>query len=650
MPTPRDTAIAAATTLIDALIAATLPVPVPVPVPVPPPTTPPPGVPVPPIVPATGHPRIMLGSQAARLKAALTGPAGVRWLAACDSWVNGGDLWGFAAWNGALASQLTGNPKYAAKAVAMVDAQVTGAEARIAAGQAPEVAGDSYLQIGEMIGDLALVYDWCSGQLTGAQRARWIAYANQAVANVWHPTSASWGGKTMAWTGWAVDDPGNNYFYSFTRATMLLGLATQGENPQAATWIAKFRERIVGRLVPYMTANQADGGSREGTGYGVALRNLFELYAIWQWSTGENLADLTPHTRASLLTMASQIVPTLDRKAPIGDQSRDSTAALFDYERHCLLELAALYPTAPESAGVAALLAQSSVSSMGSGFMLAQDVVYAPAAAPAAIGLPLVRYAAGIGEINARTAWDKGATWLSLICGPFTQGHAHEDQGSLMLYKGGWLAYDAVIDSRGGVRQSGSLVGTTACHSLVRIDDANGAPVPQREGGTSKVLALQSGPGYLFAALDLTPAYGGSALVQLVRRQVLWLQPDVVLVQDHVVSSPGTAQTWQLVVPVAPGISGATALFTVGAHTLRATRITPAAVPWTAFDFRSNSDFAGGWRADCRQSGGDRVYLTVLAIDGATSPATSTVQFADVGCSFTLGGKQITLGPGIDAP
>jgi len=257
-----------------------------------------------------------------------------------------------------------------------------------------------------------------------------------------------------------------------------------------------------------------------------------------------------------------------------------------------------------------------------------------------------VRYAAGIGEINARTGWDKGATWLSLICGPFTQGHAHEDQGSLMLYKGGWLAYDAVIDSKGGVRQSGSLVGTTACHSLVRIDDANGAPAPQREGGTSKVIALHAGPGYLFASLDLTPAYGGSALVQLVRRQVLWLQPDVVIVQDHVVSSPGTAQTWQLVVPVAPGISGATALMTVGAHTLRVTRIAPSAASWRAFDFRINSDFTGGWRLDGAMAGAG---TTLIAIDGATSPATSTLTWADVGCSFTLGGKQITLGAGIDA-
>lgn len=217
MPTPREIAIAGAGAFFDAVVAAAQPAPVSIPLPV----TPPPVAVIPPITPATGHPRIMLGSQGSRLKAALTSPAGARWLAACDSWVSGGDLWGFAAWNGALASALTGNPKYAAKAVAMIDAQVSAAEAKIAAGQAPKVAGDSYLQVGEMIGALALVYDWCSSVVTSAQRARWIAYANQAVANVWSHATASWGGKLFAWTGWAADDPGNNYFYSFLRATML---------------------------------------------------------------------------------------------------------------------------------------------------------------------------------------------------------------------------------------------------------------------------------------------------------------------------------------------------------------------------------------------------------------------------------------------
>src|SRR5678815_3924238 len=223
MPTPRDTAIAAFTAALDACIAAIQPAPFPTTAPVVtiPPVAPPAASP---IVPATGHPRIMLGSQLTRLKVARTSPAGVRWLAACTSWLNGGDLWGFDAWNGALAYQVTGDQRYAVKAVAQIEAQVTAAEAKIAAGQAPEVAGDSYLQVGEMIGDLAMVYDWCASVVTDAQRARWIAYANQAVSNVWSPNTARWGSKTITWTGWATDDPGNNYFYSFTRATMLLGL------------------------------------------------------------------------------------------------------------------------------------------------------------------------------------------------------------------------------------------------------------------------------------------------------------------------------------------------------------------------------------------------------------------------------------------
>ena len=64
------------------------------------------------------------------------------------------------------------------------------AEGKISAGQAPEVAADSYLEIGDLIGDLALVYDWCFPQTTAAQRTRWLAYADQAVWNVWNHTTA----------------------------------------------------------------------------------------------------------------------------------------------------------------------------------------------------------------------------------------------------------------------------------------------------------------------------------------------------------------------------------------------------------------------------------------------------------------------------
>ena len=42
---------------------------------------------------------------------------------------------------------------------------------------------------------------------TPAQRARWVAYGNQAVWNVWHPMEAKWGDKTFTWSGWSVDNP-----------------------------------------------------------------------------------------------------------------------------------------------------------------------------------------------------------------------------------------------------------------------------------------------------------------------------------------------------------------------------------------------------------------------------------------------------------
>jgi hypothetical protein len=179
---------------------------------------------------------------------------------------------------------------------------------------------------------------------------------------------------------------------------------------------------------------------------------------------------------------------------------------------------------------------------------------------------------------------------------------------------------------------NGTLVGLPEAHSLVRIEGAQ-----QRERTASKLLALHTGPGYLFAAVDVTPVYGGT--VQMVRRQILWLMPNVVVVHDRVISA--AAQTWQLVVPAAPVVSGATAT----AGRLAVTRLLPAIGTWTTFDFRSNSDFSGGYRLDQVQPAGDRTYITVLTIDGATAPA---VAWNDVGCTFVVDGQTVTLTAGVD--
>ncbi len=609
----------------------------------------------------TDHPRIYLGPNKARLQAALAAhtPAATKFTSVVDSWMNGADVYGFEAWNAALLGQLTGTQTYCTKAVSTIDAQVTAAEQAIAGGTAPNVALDSYLYVGDQIGSLALVYDWCFDSLTSSQRTRWLAYANQAVWNVWHASQATWGGKTIAWSGWATSDPSDNYYYSFLRATMLLGLAEKGDDPQGDTWITQFRDtKILGELVPTFDADLQGGGSREGTGYGVAMRNLWSIYDFWKATTGEKLASKTGHTRASLRSMIHQIVTTLDRFAPTGDQSRDSTASMFDYQRNYLQALVTLYPTDAAAGPAQTLLSQCSVPAMGSSFMAVDDFLYENrdvAAAPLST-LGTSYYAPGIGELYARSGWDTHATWINMIAGAYTQSHAHQDQGSLMIYKDGWLAYDAVVDSHSGLTQA------TTAHSLVRID-SGGSPIPQVGSTESQLLGLHAGSSWLYAAADLTPAYNGNAKIQKVNREIVYLQPNAIVVYDRVQSSSTTSQVWQLATPKQPAISGATATISNAGHTLAVQRLQGGA--YSVHDMTSESDYGGGYRLDETSSGGNNRLIHVLSIDGAVTSAsasgdtvtvhltggqTATITFNHdaIGATMAYLGTNVTLGATVD--
>ncbi|MEJ1937019.1 hypothetical protein WDZ92_43055, partial [Nostoc sp. NIES-2111] len=264
---------------------------------------------------AASHPKVLLSN--ADLKACLqqrmaTGaPSALRFKALVDSQVAGTSNYGYEAWWSALMYQVSGDARYATHAIAMTDAFVTAEEALVARGERPTVAYDSYLYVGELIGGLATVYDWTYDRLTASQRQRWIAYANQAVANVWNPAGATWGGRAYPWSGWSVDNPINNYYHHFLRATMTLGLATHGENPSAPAWLEKFRvAKLENQLFPQFNSQLQGGGSREGTGYGISMRNLWHLYDWWERSTGERIATRTPHTLASLAHMLHSITTT----------------------------------------------------------------------------------------------------------------------------------------------------------------------------------------------------------------------------------------------------------------------------------------------------------------------------------------------------
>lgn len=574
------------------------------------------------------HPKVMLNHAAtkSRLQQLLSSavPSATRFKSMVDNQLAGSDYYGFEPWYAALMYQVTGEQRYATYAIQQTDARVAAEEALIAANQRADVAFDSYLYVGPTIGNLALVYDWTYDLLTPTQRTRWLAYANQAVWNVWNHDQAKWGNTTYAWSGWSVDNPSNNYYYSFLKATMLLGLASQGENTQAQAWLDKFRtEKIENQLIPTFNRDLAGGGSREGTGYGVSMRELWELYDWWERSTGERIATRTPHTLASMAHMMHSIVPTLDRLAPTGDHARESTAALFDYHREYLLKLMSLFPQERMSGAAKSLLDASSVPRMAQYFEYFVDYIYEPPSLPSTTlaDVSTTYWGAGTGQLMMRSAWDTGAAFANFICGPYTESHAHRDQGSFVIHRGAWLAYDANIDSHSGIEQGEEM------HNLVRITQGGNTVQQQYSASGCNLLTLADNAQFTYAVADVTPIYNGNAAVSKVQREFLFIRPGTFVVFDRVVTGAGAGKVWTLNLPGTPTLNGNLISYANGANQIDVRRIAPTSL----------TSVLTGQRVEVTDSAaGQSLFLNVLGTNGSVSNAVASNGTDQTGTQITL--------------
>ena len=525
-----------------------------------------------------------------------------RWV---DAAVSGSPGYAFAASHAALLHRITGDAKYCDLAVRTVDGEVAEAEAAIAAGRAPAIAGDSYLEVGPRIADLSLTLDACKAQLDEQERARWSAYAEQAVWNVWNHGRATWGGRPHPWTGWSVDNPGNNYYYSFVEATMYWALASGN-----AKWMGLLRDDKLVRLREYY-ARLPGGGSLEGTGYGTAHMRLFAVYRLWRDATGEDLANASSHANDSIAYWVHATVPSLDRFAPIGDQSRNSVPELYDYHRRLMLEARASSKDPQARALAAWWLGNIAVARMNDGFNTVYDLL--PAGDAGEAPEALVYHARGVGHVFARSGWDKDATWLSFVAGPYNESHAHQEQGGFTLFsRGDWLAVTENIWSHSGIQQG------TETNNVVRFERSNPdarqcmAPagdriVHQCEQPDPATIEVSQADGALTIDADLTPVYAGNPALQSWTRRLVFSDRKL-LVSDRFSLGTGTRAVFQVNVPVEPTINGAEAV----AGRLRVRVLEPATARLSVHDWREvdGSEFRRGWRLDVE--GGERGYVVEL--------------------------------------
>jgi hypothetical protein len=610
-----------------------------------PPNTPP--IPPPGLEPkfAADHPRILLrGATLEHLKAAAAAkePAYTKFQAMVDRQLKGGDSYGFKAHFAALVARITGDEKYCDFAVANADAQVIAEERLIAAGAEPRIQRDNFLYVGQTVGDVIQTYDWCFPRTTDDQRKRWLAYANQAVFNVWNNQKASWGGKARPWSGWSVNNPSNNYYYSFLTATMLLGIAARGEIPDAEGWIKMFREtKIRDQLVPTFQKDLVGGGSLEGPAYGIAMRELFHLYDVWEASTGERIATLTGHAKDSMAYLLHVTLPTLDRIAPIGDQPSTSNAPLVDYHRQYLLELMWLFRNDPLARVGQTYLRTCSVPEMKWEFTLIYELLYKMPTLPESPldQLSPTYYAPGTGHVFMRSGWSKADTWVNFIAGTYSESHAHRDQGSFMIYKNEWLAVDEVILTKSGIRQDEWL------HNLVRIV-SQGKTIPMTYRTSAKMLAVADGPELAYVAADMTPNYMGKASVSKVEREMVFLKPDVVVVFDRVETTGDAQKVWHLSTPLAPVATSSGVLIQGARSRLSVEPVLPAGRQPSIVSWPSQEpDTTGGSRIDIPEAApGLSHFLVVLSIDDAVTRRQATTTAGSKGVTLTLkDGRVVTL-------
>ena len=536
-------------------------------------------------------------------------PEYLRFEAWVDEAVAGDPGYAFSATDAVYMYRLAGEAPYAALAISMVEAQVAAAEAAIAAHQAPEIAGDSYLEVGPMLRDLALVYEWCFALLAPPQRARWEAYADQAVWNVWNHEEASWGGDPFPWSGWSVDNPGNNYHFSFLEATMDWALAAD-----RTLWLDFLEDVKLPALVAYWQ-QLPGGGSREGTGYGVALMRLFEIYRVWRDSTGSDLAALSTHLVDTMDYWLHATVPTRDRYAPVGDLARESYPWLFDYHRVLVLQARAMAPGSPQAARASRWLAEIAIDEMTQGFNFRHDLL--PVGDTPLSPATRFHHATGAGHLFARHSFDPRSLWLSFVAGPYDESHAHQNQGAFNLFRDDWLAVTENVWTHSGIQQGVEI------HNSLRFVDGD-STVPQSEGTTSTMVVSEV-DGVLHVVADVAPAYAPSGLVSAWTR-TLDLAALGLSVHDLYTVAAGVTARFQVQTPVEPTSAGGNVYV---AGDLRIEVLVPAAPTFAVLDWTTvePGEFLDGWRLEI--GGGSGEYLVRLDLlsgvfaDGFESDDTS---------------------------
>lgn len=366
---------------------------------------------------------------------------------------------------------------------------------------ATEFANDSYLYAGDTVEDWCMVLNWFGDALTAQEHADAAMILQQCIWNIWNFTQANWNGKLYTWSGWAMGNPTNNYFFrSHWLATIYWATHSQRQE-----WIDKLTKTGQTDLRPKIDARylyEDGGGSLEGTGYGTAMWRLFQCLWLTKTAFGIDMADEC-QVAEHLDYWCWACTPDARSFAPIGDTP---TIAEKDVHESILTFGIMLVPNTPQAAHARELLNRWDRSVRPEyAWMTCYNV--SGTATPTTGKL----YAAtGVGHTFIR---GNNGELLCVQAGAFLESHDHKDQGEFQLYLPSttrndyqrWVCRTANIDSHSGIIQSMQY------HNCVLFRTAAGAIIEPDWNDTSPPIQIITDDGDTAAiSIDLKRAFDGA--------------------------------------------------------------------------------------------------------------------------------------------
>jgi hypothetical protein len=416
-----------------------------------------------------------------------------------------------------------------------------------------DVRSDSYLDFGNDMRGVALVLDYCASALDDAERRRLADYLDRWTHELWLDNRGS---------GWGLDDPGNNYYAAFLEGTAFAAFALHKiGHAHAESYLRLLYDKIEAPngLMPYLVARGDGGDWSEGANYGQrAKQRLVSALAVVASMGGPDFAGAVPFFRDSIRFAMYQLQPDRRSLYPSGDLARDSAMTVSPYDRDYLATTAFLVADPEARAAARWYLGEVASSYSEGGFRwpeaLYKDVLFDVGATPVRKPdeLPREYLARGNGTWFIRSDWSPDATALTVSGSPIVdQSHQHHDVGSFTLFKGGWQAVDAASFSKSG------LAWESGAHNMVHV-----AGQERRPAHVLGFTALAHEGAVAYARVDATGTYAMRRnkrevpLVSEATRELVYLEPDTLVVYDRVRPEEGRAYDWRLHFAERPALDG----------------------------------------------------------------------------------------------